>query len=250
LKFSEVTEKFCNDFKDYLLTTKTNRSDKRTLSQNSVVSYFNKLKATLKQAYKDGLIPENINGRIATVKPVEVQRKFLTLQELNKLAKTVCTIPVLKQAALFSALTGLRFSDIEKLIWNEIEFIKGQGYIIHFMQKKTKQIEYLPINKQAYELLGKKGKSQSKIFGGLKYSAWTNNHLTKWLIKAGITKEISFHAFRHTFATLQLSKGTDIYTVSKLLGHRELKTTQIYAKVIDKTKRDASNKIKLKKIFI
>jgi site-specific recombinase XerD len=62
---------------------------------------------------------------------------------------------------------------------------------------------------------------------------------------AGITKNITFHCFRHTFATLQLSKGTDIYTVSKMLGHRELKTTQIYAKIIDQTKRDAANKIKL-----
>jgi site-specific recombinase XerD len=83
------------------------------------------------------------------------------------------------------------------------------------------------------------------VFEGLVYSAWTNTHLSKWLTDAGITKKITFHSFRHTFATLQLSKGTDIYTVSKMLGHRDLKTTQIYAKIIDQTKRDAANKIQL-----
>ncbi|MTT07048.1 tyrosine-type recombinase/integrase, partial [Proteus mirabilis] len=67
--------------------------------------------------------------------------------------------------------------------------------------------------------------------------------LRDWLKAAGITKHITFHCFRHTFATLQLFYGTDIYTVSKLLGHRELKTTQIYTKVVDDAKRRAVNKI-------
>jgi site-specific recombinase XerD len=80
---------------------------------------------------------------------------------------------------------------------------------------------------------------------GLEYSAYNNTLLREWVKEAGITKYITFHCFRHTYATLQLSLGTDIYTVSKLLGHRELKTTQIYAKVIDKVKREAADKIKL-----
>lgn len=64
-------------------------------------------------------------------------------------------------------------------------------------------------------------------------------------MKAGITKHVTFHCARHTYATLQLTLGTDIYTVSKLLGHRHLKTTEIYAKVIDERKQQAANKIKL-----
>ena len=69
--------------------------------------------------------------------------------------------------------------------------------------------------------------------------------LLQWVMRAGITKNITFHCARHTYATLQLTMGTDIYTVSKLLGHRELKTTQIYAKVIDSKKKEAANKIHL-----
>jgi site-specific recombinase XerD len=64
-----------------------------------------------------------------------------------------------------------------------------------------------------------------------------------WVLKAGITKHITFHCGRHTYATLLLTYGVDIFTVSKLLGHKSIKNTQIYAKIIDKTKREAVNKL-------
>ena len=70
--------------------------------------------------------------------------------------------------------------------------------------------------------------------------------LQQWVMKAGISKTITFHCPRHTYATLQLTLGTDIYTVSKLLGHKDLKTTQVYAKIIDEKKRwEAANRINL-----
>jgi len=245
LKFADLNEKFCNEFKEYLLTTKSNKSNKVTLAQNSAVSYFNKVKATLKQAYKDGYLHSDLNGKIQPIKQAETQRNFLTIEELNSLVKTECNNPLLKRAALFSALTGLRFSDIKNLVWGELEYIEGNGYFIQFKQQKTKGVEMMPISEQAFSLMGERKEPTDKVFEGLTYSAYENKHLAKWIGLAGITKDITFHCFRHTFATLQLSKGTDIYTVSKLLGHRELKTTQIYAKIIDQTKREAANKIKL-----
>jgi integrase len=245
LKFADLNEKFCNDFKEYLLTTKSNKSSKVTLAQNSAVSYFNKVKATLKQAFKDGYLTNDLNARIEPIKQAETQRNFLTIEELNSLVKTECTNPLMKRAAIFSALTGLRFSDIKKLVWGEVEYIEGNGYFIQFKQQKTKGVEMMPISEQAYSLMGERKEPSDQVFEGLTYSAYENKHLAKWIGLAGITKEITFHCFRHTFATLQLSKGTDIYTVSKMLGHRELKTTQLYAKIIDQTKREAADKIKL-----
>lgn len=245
LKFADLNEKFCNEFKEFLLTTKSNKSSKTTLAQNSAVSYFNKLKATLKQAYKDGYLPSDLNAKIEPIKQAETRRNFLTIEELNSLVKTECNNPLLKRAALFSALTGLRFSDIKNLVWGEIHHSVENGYSIQFTQQKTKGVEVLPISEQAYSLLGEPKEPTDKVFEGLTYSAYENKHLYQWIGAAGITKDITFHCFRHTFATLQLSKGTDIYTVSKMLGHRELKTTQIYAKIIDQTKREAADKIKL-----
>ena len=244
LKFADLNQTFCNDFKEHLLSTKSKKSSTATLAQNSAVSYFNKLKAALKQAYKDGYLQADLNRKIEPIKQAETQRNFLTLEELNALAKADCPNSLLKKAALFSALTGLRFSDIEKLVWDEVEFIKGNGYFIKFNQQKTKGVEMMPIAEQAFGLMGERQKPTDKVFDGLNYTE-IHRPLIVWLTKADITKNITFHCFRHTYATLQLSKGTDIYTVSKMLGHRELKTTQVYAKIIDQTKREATNKITL-----
>lgn len=245
LRFGDLNERILEDFKEYLLSAKSKRSDNMSISQNTALSYFNKIKAALRQAYKDGMLQIDLHSRVESIKPAETQRSFVTLEELNALVKTDCQYPLLKQAALFSALTGLRFSDIQKLVWDEIEYIEGQGYTINFRQKKTKGVEVLPISDQAFGLLGEQKGTTDQIFDGLKYSAYHNKALKQWIKDTGITKDITFHCFRHTFATLQLSQGTDIYTVSKMLGHRELKTTQIYAKVMDQAKREAANKIKL-----
>lgn len=245
LKFADLNEKFLEDFKEHLLTTKSKKSEKTTLAQNSAVSYFNKIKATLKQAYKDGILQNDLNPKVQPIKAAETRREYLSIEELNKLVKTPCNNSLLKRAALFSALTGLRFSDIQKMVWNELEYIEGQGYFLKFSQKKTKGIEYLPISEQAYNLCETPGEPTAKVFDGLEYSAYQNKHLFQWIGAAGITKDITFHCFRHTFATLQVFNGTDIYTVSKMLGHKNVKTTQIYAKIVDEAKRATVDRIKL-----
>ena len=245
LKFTDLDHIFCNDFRDYLLNTPSTKSNKTKLSQNSALSYFNKFKAALKQAYKDGFLQTDLNKNVEAVKPEETRRHYLTLEELTKLAKTDWPNPVLKNAALFSALTGLRYSDIKKLTWSEIEFIKGQGYFILFQQQKTGSIENLPISEQAFGFLGKKKNPDEKVFEGLS-DRDRYHYFPLWITKAGITKPLTFHCLRHTYATLQLSNGSDLYTVSKMLGHKDLKTTQVYAKIVDQSKRDAANRIVLK----
>lgn len=245
LKLSELTATTCNDYREYLLSAKSQRSEKTTIARNTALSYFNKFKATLKQAYKDGLVNKDINAQVQSIKPAETQREYLTLEELQKLFKLDCPLPILKQAAIFSALTGLRFSDIQNLTWSDLQHSEAEGYYLRFRQQKTKGAEVLPVPEQAVQLLGERGQPAAKVFKELEYSAYNNGILKDWIKAAGITKHITFHCFRHTYATLQLSLGTDIYTVSKMLGHRELKTTQVYAKVIDKAKREAAGKIKL-----
>lgn len=178
--------------------------------------------------------------KIDHIKQKETSREFLTLEELISLFETECESPVLKKAALFSCLTGLRWSDLIDLTWGEIQHSKISGYFIQFIHEKTDRPQTLNIPDLAVEILGKSEQVDKKIFESLKYSAWTNVKLSQWVMQAGITKKITFHCFRHTNATLQLSLGTDIYTVSKLLNHKNLKTTQIYAQIIDETKRKAT----------
>ena len=243
LKFSELNETFLNDFKDFLLTSKNNRHNKKPLSQNSASSYFNKVKACLKEAQNEGKIQFNLNARVKRIEYQETYREFLTLDELNLLANTPLEDETYKSAALFSALTGLRFSDIQNLKWNDIQHISGVGYQIGFRQQKTKKIEYHPISDQAYGYMGERGEPNEPVFQGLKYSAHKNKLLSEWVKSAGINKKIHFHCFRHTFSTLQLSLGTDIYTISKMLGHKNIKHTSIYTKIIDENRRTAANRI-------
>ena len=244
LLFENLDRDFVEGFKDYLAGAET-KSEGVKLSQNSKYSYFNKFKAALKQAVRDRILPTNPGEGVDGFKQGEPQREYLSLEELKTVAKTECEIPVMKTAFLFSALTGLRWSDCQKLVWFEIQFSNELGNHIRFIQKKTKGAETLPISEQAVGLLGERGEPDERVFVNLRYSAWYNLKLQQWMMAAGIHRTITFHCARHTYATLQLAAGTDIYTVSKLLGHRELRTTQIYAKVIDSKKIEAANKIQL-----
>ena len=249
IAINQVDVKWLNDFKNYLEKIAKKKSNE-PLSQNSLHSYFNKVKACLNQAHRDELINKNPAHRVTGFKEGETQREFLTFEELEKAVVEQCDIPQLKTAFVFSCLTGIRWSDIIGLTWSDLQYSKAKNYwFVRFKQKKTKGAETLPISEQARELIGEKTKDDERIFQGLKYSAWHNMKLQQWMMRAGISKTITFHCARHTYATLHLTNGTDIYTVSKLLGHRELKTTQVYAKVIDDKKIEATNAIpKLKKI--
>ena len=215
------------------------------MAANSACSYFNKFRAALKQAVKDGIIRVNPAENVESIPQGDNEREFLTYEELQSVAKHECEIPIVKTAFIFSCLSGLRWSDINKLLWSEIQHSEETGWYIRFRQKKTKSTETLPISDQAIKLLGQRGKPDERVFVGLKYIALHYLKLQKWVMNAGIYKTITFHCARHTYATLQLTLGTDIFTVSKLLGHKDLRTTQVYAKIIDEKKREAANRIKL-----
>jgi integrase len=242
ITFNRVNKDWVQGFRDYLDKEACLKGGKQ-LSQNSKYSYFNKLRAALKQAVRDGIMKYNPSEQVKSFKQGEPQREYLSLEELQAITKVECDFKPLKTAFLFSCLTGLRWSDINKLVWSEVQYSEHLGNHIRFRQKKTKGAETQPISQQARDMLGEEKDPDERVFVGLKYSAWHNVKLLQWVMKAGITKNITFHCARHTYATLQLSLGTDIYTVSKLLGHRELKTTQIYAKVIDAKKIEAADKI-------
>lgn len=244
IPLEKVDDRFLESFKQYLFICKTRKSNRDIkLSQNSILSYFNKVKAAMREAFNNRMVKENPALRVKGVKSGETHREFLTFEELQQLANTPFEFPELKRAFLFSALTGLRWSDIKNLCWENVQYSESDGWRLKFTQKKTKGTETLPIPNQAVKLLGTRMEPKQEVIPGLKYSAWNNIKLREWVINAGITKKITFHCARHSFATLQLTMNTDIYTVSKLLGHRHLKTTEVYAKVIDKKKIEAASKI-------
>jgi integrase len=247
LMTDELTIEKCLKFQQYLKDKARTKSD-LPLSQNTKYSYLNKFKAALKLAYRERLITENLSDFIKGFKQGESNREYLTFEEVQKLVETDCQYPILKNAFLFSCLTGIRWSDLQRLTWSNVRHSEKRGNEISFRQQKTGGKEYLPISDQALELLGPRGADEERLFKGLKYSAYINVGLFRWMTFAGIQKKITFHCARHTHAVLLLENGTDIYTVSKMLGHRELKTTQIYAKIVDSKKIAAVNAIPLLKL--
>lgn len=238
----EIDEAFLEGFKEYLFKNVRRRGVGK-LNTNSALSYFNKVRASMKEAFRNKMIKENPCDRVKCIKAADTHREFLVFEELQKLLSTECENPLLKKAFLFSALTGLRWSDVKALKWHMIRYSESEGWSIQFQQKKTKKIETLPVAEQAIKFLGNKNEDCTEIFKSLCYHSWMNTQLQNWVTNAGIAKKITFHCARHSFATLQLSINTDIYTVSKLLGHRHLKTTEIYAKAIDKKKVEAAKRI-------
>lgn len=248
--FEEVDEAFVKRVRKYFDTEAKTKSD-TLLSENSKYSYFNKFKAALRAAFDEGYVSINYGAKVKSFEQQESQREYLTHDELQKLANTDCKYPVLKRAFIFSCLSGLRWSDINKMIWAEVreEYQEGEKTIkVNFEQEKTGGIEYLYISEQARELLGERKYPLDRVFIGLKYSAVYNTELLRWCNRAGILKHITFHSARHTNAVLLLENGADIYTVSRRLGHSELRTTQIYAKMVDQKNKEAANLIPTLKI--
>ena len=244
LLFANINLNLMEKFKQFLLRAPQGGNKNGTISTNTACSYYSIFKAALKQAFVEGYLPIDIAAKSKNIQAEESRREHLTLDELNKLVETPCENPVIKRAALFSALTGLRHSDIMKMTWKEITK-EGEHYRINFTQKKTKGVEYTPMSDQAYFFCGEPGHPDELVFGGLPAPSWISKPLSRWIEAAGITKHITFHCFRHTYACLQLSNGTDLYTVSKMLGHTNIRTTQIYSKVEDEKKEQAADAIKL-----
>jgi len=245
--FAEINVDLCRKFRDYLLNAKQLKLSKKKLERNSAAGYFSTFRGLLKIAYRDKMIRENVNDFLEKIEYKDVKKEFLTAEELGRLADTPCEIPILKSASLFACLTGLRISDILQLEWKHIVPASDGDYCMRLRTEKTETETTLPISNEALELCGERG--AGKVFKGLQ-RCMIQHPLRKWLNQAGIEKHITFHCFRHTFATLQIALGTDIFTVSKMLTHKNVSTTQIYAELVNEKKRESANKISLKKLLI
>lgn len=198
--FSTIDMNLLEDYKNFLINAPQGGSKKGTITRNTASTYFSIFKAGLHQAFIDGYLTVDIAAKAKNIAYSDKQREYLTIDELNTLAATPCDRPIMKRASLFSALTGMRHSDVQKLKWKEI--IKdGEHYRILFTQQKTKGVQYMPISDQAYQLCGERGEPDRLVFEGLQDPSWINKPLERWIKAAGITKHITFHCFRHTSQT-------------------------------------------------
>lgn len=243
ITFANIDSAWVQGFKGYLDKAKrlTKRGDE--LSHNSKWLYMSKLRAVINVALERKLLSSDPFVGVRNFSYEDGEREFLTIDEVRLLVQTPCEYDSIRRAFIFSCLTGLRISDVRRLKWGDVQQ-QGAFTRVVFKQKKTKGQEYLDINAQAAEMMGERLSNDKHVFDGIPVNQATVNEVIKrWVLRAGIQKNITFHCSRHTFAIMMLDIGTDIYTVSKLLGHRELATTQIYARVLDKNKQKAVQNI-------
>lgn len=213
------------------------------LSKGSAKLYFVKFSFVLNCAVKDGLLLNNPATMLTRDEKKCItyngaHRDYLTEEELSKLVKTECDDAV-KYAFMFACFTGLRISDIYNLSWNDIICDTQGNKVLNITMHKVSEEVYIPLSKKALSWLPARLDKDDKVFH-LQERRTVWDKIKKWVERAGIqNKRVSFHTARHTFATLLLTHGADLYTTSKLLGHQNIKTTQVYADIVDQKKSSA-----------
>lgn len=227
----------------------SNEKTNKPLAKSTAKLYYNTFICALGAAESDGLIINPARRVKAEDKKVikgeGAQREFLTAEELGRMETTLMRNEETKRAFLFACYTGLRISDICSLTYGDIkqeQAATGQRiYIVRKTMVKTRRVVSVPLSKKALSYLpadfSQKSKD-TKVFN-LPTVGAVNDSLKTWAKDAKVDKVVTFHTSRHTFATLALTLGVDVFTTSKLLGHQNVRTTQIYAEVIDAKKEQA-----------
>ena len=222
----ELTPDFIKEFSVFLTT-------EQGLKNASVWLACMWVKTVVSRAHYNGLIPRNPFAQFR-ITPNVKEREYLTEGEIRQLIEhefSDATLAFTRDLFVFACFTALSFADIRELTTDEIMDVNGEKWIISKRHKTGVpfQVKLLDIPLQ---IIGKYRPFQkdNSVFGEINY--WNVcKKLKKVISECGINKQISFHCSRHTFGTLALSKGMPIESVSRVLGHTNIKTTQIYAKI-------------------
>jgi integrase len=238
----QIDKEFCQGYIDYLLTEY--RPMGKPVSRFTAQNYYRVLNGALNAAVRADVIKVNPFTKIGNsdkIRRPESKREYMTIEELRALIATPMKNETVKQAYLFSCFCGLRISDIIGLKWGNV-YVDNRQYRLEVVMQKTKEPIYLPLSPEALRWMPERGDktSEDHVFD-LPSTTHINILLKPWAKAAGIDKRFSFHTARHTFATMMLTLGADLYTTSKLLGHTDVKMTQVYAKIVNRKKDEAVN---------
>ena len=226
LSMLELTPDFIKEFAVFLSTD-------RGLQNGSIWTNCMWLKGVVMRAHFNGLIPRNPFAQFH-ISPNIKEREYLTEEELKTLMThefADAKLSYIRDIFVFASFTALSFVDVKELTTDDIVEVNGEKWILS-KRHKTKvpfQVKLLDIPLQIIRRY-EEFQTDKSIFPNLNY--WSICKPLKKMIKeCGITKDISFHCARHGFATLALSKGMPIESVSRVLGHTNIVTTQLYAKI-------------------
>jgi site-specific recombinase XerD len=231
----------CIKFRDYLADLVARKQLGKFTSHN----YLSIFRTGLRAAYRAKLTKENLVDRFNQLPSGQSTRQYLTQEELDRFSVTPTRSTVSRDVFLFSALAGMRISDIRALTW-EMVFdsvvrdaagVEREVSELRYTMRKTGRAHVLPLGVQARRMLGQRG--TGLVWKWLPDHSTLSGNIRRLALRAGIDKVITMHCARHTCATLLLSKGVALKTVSQILGHSSVRTTEIYAKVLESSTRSA-----------
>lgn len=225
---SQVNEALLKKFKGYL--------DKE-FNGETPFNYFKKFKKVLAEATREDYFRKNPAEYVINHKTEGIKKDILDFEEIQILANTKCDNDIIKRAALYCCMTGLRFCDVNVLKWKNI-----QKNAMRLTQLKTGREVLVNLNASATTLLGKRGKPEDRVFALPSYTT-CKKIVLRWVKAAKIDKHISWHCFRHSFGTNLIIHGADVRSASSLLGHSSLIETQKYVRLVDSLKEDAVSKL-------
>ena len=240
IPFAELDVDFLGGFIDFMKTVDAchNYPFKypRKLAGTPIRTLYTCLRLMINHAYKDGHIIRNPTKEFSLQSKLTIEeheRAFLEIPELQAFMRLETKYELEKRAFIFACLCGLRVSDVRKLTWGDIKKV-GDDYKIEIRQKKTRDRRSNPLSPEILHWLPERSDeaSSSDIVFPLVAEQYVNDKIREIAKEAGIHKHLSFHSARHTCDTMMLTLGVDIYTVSKLLGHRRVTTTQIYGNIV------------------
>jgi integrase len=226
IRFKDINVNLCEEFRVYL----NGLVNEGRYSSNTVTSYFNKFLNLITSAYNENIIPYDYCKKVPKMKWEEPIKDYLTEQEVRKLLSTPYPNKVFKRGVEFTLNTGLRHSDILDLKHSHIKYQGDGNIILSKVIVKTGKTLIIPLNDAAVNLISKKGEGQ--VFKGFPDNNRANKMLKEWLKKAKISKALTFHGLRHTFAMTAVGRGIDIYALKELMGHASIENTLIYAKML------------------
>ena len=248
MRIQDVDEDFCRGFLAYLriAPNKSKKLQGGTINNGNAVTLQTVFTGALNKAVRDGVIARNPMSLLDPKEkfhPTESTREFLTIEELKRAIEAPAVHEDTKKAFLFACFTGLRMSDVKALTWRHVQNSSdGKSKFVKVKMQKTQKWIYVPLSAEAQKWMIAKDDLDEPIFHFYD-PVNVEKHIAIWMKNAGISKHVTFHVARHTFATMMLTLDVDLYTVSKLLGHSKITTTQIYAKIIDKKRVEAISKL-------
>jgi len=225
----------------------------RNCSHNTTLKYISNLKKIVNACIRKGWLTKDPFAGFKMTK-VEIDREALTETELDKIRAKVFPIDrlnIVRDIFLFSCYTGLAYADVKKLRRTEIAPGVDGNFWIFTNRQKTDTSSRIPLLPPAQAIIEKYKDFPVCYDSGYVLPVLSNQKMNAYLKEiadcCGISKNLTFHIARHTFATtITLSNGVPIESVSKMLGHRNLKTTQHYAKVLDRKISDDMSQLKIK----